>query len=361
MSSLPRPAAPALEEVYRSPAATLTGPAVSLVVPAFNESDRLDAGIARLWEAVRIGAVDIDSTEVLVVDDASVDGTARRAQELLGDAPHCRVLTLRHHAGKGACVRAGVRHARAAKVAFIDADMAILPTQLPTLLGALDAADLAIGARSLDESSVDAKSGLRDAGAKAFNVFVKLVTPVRLDDTQCGFKAFHTPVARLLFHFSLIDRFAFDVEILSVARLLDLRIAEVPVHWLRVRGSSIKALRDPLHMVLDVAMRQSGLWRPPPLPALVVQAPGRAEVPPTAVQEALGGIFPVTSFSDGAVLALLPLCDEAEQAHAARRVEAGVPEAHLRTTVLSLRELLDLAPLFLEHPPSCDRAAVTEA
>ena len=68
---------------------------------------------------------------------------------------------------------------------------------------------------------------------------MNVVTRVSLSDTQCGYKAFRAPAAKLLFHCSITERFAFDVEILTLARRLGLSIAEVPVHWSRVPGSRV--------------------------------------------------------------------------------------------------------------------------
>jgi Glycosyl transferase family 2 len=252
----------------------------------------------RFEHAVATGAIDPEATELIVVDDGSTDATADTARRLLADLPHARVVSLASNAGKGGAARAGVRAASGAAIALMDADMAIDPTQVPQLVGALEHADIAIGSRAVDGTHVEYGSAPRTVMARTFNRIVRAVTRVDLADTQCGFKAFRAPVARLLFHFAVIEGFAFDVELLYRAHALGLRIAEVPVAWDNAQGSSIRAA-DPLRMVIDILACRAGWHRPPPL--WVVD-------PRSGAAEALaGGAGPITIRGvDGVTLVGLP-------------------------------------------------------
>jgi hypothetical protein len=87
-----------------------------------------------------------------------------------------------------------------------------------------------------------------------------MVTGLNLRDTQCGFKAFRAPAAELLFHLAVVDGFAFDVEILALARRIGYRVAEVPVHWHAVEESRVDVVRDPARMMRDVVLTQAR-WR----------------------------------------------------------------------------------------------------
>ena len=196
-----------------APALTL-----SLVIPAYNEEARLSDGVGRLSAAIAAGALAPESTEFIVVDDGSTDDTSERAGALFSAFPHVQLLRLPENHGKGGAVRAGVAVASAPVIAFADADMAIDPAQAPQFLAAMARADLAIGSRAASGASVDRTSLHRSLMNRAFNRLVNALTNVALDDTQCGFKAFRAPVAKLLFHCSVTERFAFDVEILSLAR-----------------------------------------------------------------------------------------------------------------------------------------------
>jgi dolichyl-phosphate beta-glucosyltransferase len=125
------------------------------------------------------------------------------------------VLRLEENSGKGAAVRAGAGAAGAPVVVFMDADMSVHPAQIPLLLAAMADSDVVIGSRSLPGSVVRGATLHRKVMGRTFSLFVNGVTGLGLKDTQCGFKAFRTPVARLLFHLMTVERFAFDVDVLT--------------------------------------------------------------------------------------------------------------------------------------------------
>ncbi|HEX4220465.1 MAG TPA: glycosyltransferase [Acidimicrobiales bacterium] len=243
---------------------------MSVIVPAYNEAHRLQDAFERFRFAVRAGAVDLDRTEVIVVDDGSDDDTSGRARSLIADFPHHRVIRLPANQGKGAAVRAGIREARGASTAYMDADMAIDPRAIPLLLQQLETNEAAIGSRSLPDSMVESRYMIRLLMGRLFNRLVTAGTDLDFLDTQCGFKAFHTEVARLVFHLVPIDRFAFDVEVLACAHRLGLAIAEVPVHWKHVPGSSVQPLHDSITMLADVFSSRIGLRRSSAVPAVSI-------------------------------------------------------------------------------------------
>jgi dolichyl-phosphate beta-glucosyltransferase len=323
---------------------------LSLVIPAFNEGERLDDGVARLRGAIAAGAIDPGTTEFIVVDDGSTDDTTERAGILFSAFPHVQLLRLPENHGKGGAVRAGVAVAAAPVIAFADADMAIDPGQTPQFVGALAKADLAIGSRSASGASVNRSSLHRSLMNRAFNRVVNLLTSVDLDDTQCGFKAFRAPVAKLLFHCSVTERFAFDVEILSLARRFGLDIAEVPVQWLRVEGSQIRPLSDARSMVSDVFRASRGAASVAPVPTLCVKLPGeQPDTGPAGPAAALAAFLPpglpVLGRNDGAILVLCPLMDEPAVEATAAQIVAGCPGAAVEKTAMTVAQLSRMSPL----------------
>ena len=135
--------------------------------------------------------------------------------------------------------------------------MAIDPRAVPLLLDGLVDHDIAIGSRALSDSMVETTYIVRSFMGHIFNRMVTAGTGLGLRDTQCGFKAFRAPVARLLFGLVKIDRFAFDVELLLRAHRLGLRIAEVPVQWKHVAGSTVHPASDSFTMVADAFRSRS--------------------------------------------------------------------------------------------------------
>jgi hypothetical protein len=149
-------------------------------------------------------------------------------------------------------VKVGVGAARGERIVFMDADLSADLECLPALLGALDTADVALGSRSIAGSRVEYQQPMRQFQSKFFNSVACVLTQVVASDTQCGFKAFRADAGKLLFHLCEGKGFAFDIEVLALAQLLDLRIVEVPIRWVDVSGSSVRMVRDPLFMLRDV-------------------------------------------------------------------------------------------------------------
>jgi hypothetical protein len=349
-------------------------PRLTIIVPAFNEADRLPAGMGRFDAAVADGAVRLDETEVVLIDDGSTDETAAVARSLLAPLPHHRVISLPANSGKGAAVRTGVTLARGPYVAYMDADMAIDPRAVPSLLDALRSSEVAIGSRALAHSMVDGTYAVRAVMGRMFNRLVTTGTGLGLQDTQCGFKAFRTPVARLLFHLVGIDRFAFDVELLERARRLGLRITEVPVHWKNVPGSTVHPLHDSLSMLADVYRSRYGFLTTSPVPAVIVRdgsgALGGGAIgggaPAGALAERVGKVVadsldgaPVPQVGRGpSVTVLLPLVEPAGVATVFSALRAEFPSLEVTRRSLTLDGLAALGTLSGQLQAATDPSGV---
>jgi len=324
---------------------------LTIVVPAFDEAHRLAEGMRRLDVAVRAGAVDLDRTEILVVDDGSTDDTAAVAEKLLAPLPHHRVIALTPNQGKGAAVRAGVAASRAPCTAYMDADMAIDPLAVPLLLTGLEESDVAIGSRALRDSMVETTYVVRSLMGRLFNQLVTAGTGLGLQDTQCGFKAFRTPAARLLFHLVRIDRFAFDVEILTRARRLGLGVTEVPVHWKHVEGSTVHPLHDSWRMLADVYRSRRGRLAGPPVPAAALATgPGTdTDALVRRVGEVLRPVLgdaPLPAVRDAAgVTVLFALVDPADVTRSLDLLRDELGDAAVTRRALGIDDLVGLGSL----------------
>jgi dolichyl-phosphate beta-glucosyltransferase len=225
----------------------------SLVVPAFDERARIERAVADIaaWRRGRPGGWD---WEVIVVDDGSSDGTgplARRAAE----AENLPIEVLRHpeNRGKGAAIRTGVLASSGSPVLVSDTDLSTPLTEWVKLAERLPTHPVAIGSRAVDEALVRKRQPFyRQFMGKTFNAFVRLIAVPGIHDTQCGFKLFRADVARELFSQAKIDRFAYDVEILYLARRRGIPIAEVPVLWFNSPESKVSVVRDSLRMLRDL-------------------------------------------------------------------------------------------------------------
>ena len=176
---------------------------------------------------------------MIVVDDGSPDRTGERASEeglRLGLA--LRVIHLPQNRGKGFAVRTGVLAAGGASILVSDADLSTPIEEWRKLSEA--GTPVAIGSRALDETMVKIRQPFyRVAVGRLFNTLVRLLVVPGGADTQCGFKLFSRSAAREVFPRLAVDRFAWDVEALGVARKLGYVVAEVPVLWFNSADSRV--------------------------------------------------------------------------------------------------------------------------
>ncbi len=216
-------------------------PDLSVVIPAFNEEARLPASLEAL-AAFLSGRPEPLSVEVIVVDDGSTDRTAAGAAETGRRwGLDLRVLTHERNRGKGAAVRSGALAAQGHRILVSDADFSTPIGEWEKL--AATEAPVAIGSRAVDESLVKEQQPFyRVAMGKLFNRLVRLLAVPGIHDTQCGFKLFSHDAARAIFSRTTVDRFAWDVEALLLARKLGYAIAEVPVLWFNSSDSRVTFL-----------------------------------------------------------------------------------------------------------------------
>ena len=231
---------------------------LTIVLPAYNEEARLGPALDELFAYLRSRQASLSGpgqdrplpgdVRVLVVDDGSTDGTAALVRDRPEAVPFGALrpeleLISVPHGGKGAAVRVGMLAADTDLVIFADADMATPPDQIPLLLDALAAHDLALGSRiQADGSDMRASQpSLRRFLGGVFHALasVWVVGPVR--DTQCGFKGFRREPARDLFSQQAITSIVFDVELIYLARRRGYAIAIVPIRWSDRRGSRMRA------------------------------------------------------------------------------------------------------------------------
>jgi len=225
------------------------GPWLSVVIPAYNEAERLPDSLDRLLAYLRSRGKDF---ELLVVDDGSRDRTAEAVESR--HEPEIQVLRLPHQ-GKGAAVRRGVAASRGELVLLTDADLSIPIEEMSGFEAEIGSGcEIACGSRGLPASRALSKPPyFRKRLGETFNFLVRSLGLSEFRDTQCGFKLIHGEVARRVFSLCRVSGFAFDVEFLVLARELGHRAVEVPVAWRHVPESRVHPLKDSARMLLELA------------------------------------------------------------------------------------------------------------
>ena len=218
----------------------MTRPALSIVVPVLNEERCIGDFLRRVSEFLVSRE---RSWEVIVVDDGSTDGTVAAVAQWTVDS---RIRLLKEsHRGKGAAVRRGMLAATGAWRLMTDADLSVPPDEWGKFLDIAEAADAqvivgsreAAGARRIGEPLV------RHLIGRVFNWVVQLAAVPGVNDTQCGFKLIRGDAAEAVFPHMTTDGFAFDVELLFLAKRAGYRIREVGVIWICRRDSRVRISR----------------------------------------------------------------------------------------------------------------------
>jgi glycosyltransferase involved in cell wall biosynthesis len=220
-------------------------PHLSVVIPAYNESRRLRDTLQRCTAWLQSSVPD---WEVIVVDDGSEDDTRAIAGAVAAQDGRVRLIEAAH-GGKGAAVRRGMLAARGRWCFFADADLSMDLAQLPGFFAA--EGDVIIASREAPGARRIGEPWSRHLIGRLFNLVVRLVAVPGVQDTQCGYKLFSAQAVQRLFPVGRLNGFAFDVELLYLARRAGLRIREVPITW-RYRPGSRVRLRTGLAAFLQI-------------------------------------------------------------------------------------------------------------
>jgi dolichyl-phosphate beta-glucosyltransferase len=236
-----------------SPADSANWPALSIIIPAYNEAERFGPHLPSIL--TYLGA-HYPAYELLVVDDGSTDQTAAVVQAAVAAEPRARLISYQPNRGKGYAIRTGVLASHGDVVVFLDADLSTPLSEIPHALNELQTAEVVVGSRGLPDSKIQVRAPLyRRLASFIFDTIKHLMVGLwHISDTQCGFKAFRGEAARQLFALGQVDRFMFDVEILYLAERAQLHIKEMPVQWADAPGSKVRFWEGVVHMVRD-------LWR----------------------------------------------------------------------------------------------------
>lgn len=253
---------------------------VSVVIPAYNEAQRLPESLTKLRSYL---ARHECSHEVIVVDDGSTDDTAQIVADWHARWPAVRLLRCAH-LGKGGAVRAGMLAARGTFIALADADFSMPAEEFDRFtVTALGDDDIAIGSREAPGARRIGEPAYRHIMGRVFNAVVRLLLLPGIQDSQCGFKCLHRAVATELCARQTVTGWGFDAELLYIARLRGYRVREVPITWYYMPGSQVHAVRDTLTMLRDVlTIRLNGLrgrYPPRPLATRPDVAPVREPIP----------------------------------------------------------------------------------
>lgn len=220
-----------------------------MIIPAHNEEDRLPASLEQIFAFLNAQAY---SSEVLVIENGSVDRTLEVAQSFSRRFPSLKVLQ-NEQRGKGLAIRIGMLAARGEYRFMCDADLSMPFEQVSRFLPpALTNFDIAIGSREAPGAVRYHEPPYRHWGGRGINLIIRLLALPGLHDTQCGFKCFRAHAAEDLFAVQTLPGWSFDIEILYIARRRGYRLVEIPIHWYYSPQSKLSIWSDAIQMIRDI-------------------------------------------------------------------------------------------------------------
>ena len=225
--------------------ASQAAPFLSIVIPAYNEEQRI---LPTLQQLDAYLATQSYIAEIVVVDDGSADATTQVVLDYAATHRNVRLIGNPHH-GKGYAVKTGMLAATGQFRFLCDADLSMPAEQLERFLPPrLTAFDIAVGSREAVGARRYDEPPYRHLMGRIFNLLVQAVAVPGIRDTQCGFKCFRAAVAEAVFPLQRIDGFAFDVEVLFLARQSGFRLVEIPIDWYFGDRSTVRPVADTLRM-----------------------------------------------------------------------------------------------------------------
>lgn len=224
-------------------------PFLSIIIPAHNEESRLSKTLDDILQFTDSQSF---SSEVIVIENASVDRTLEIAREYARTNPSIQVIH-KDRPGKGLAVKTGMLVASGEYRFICDADLSMPAAEISRFLPpALTGVDIGIASREAPGAVRYNEPPLRHFVGRVFNTMVRIIVLHRLQDTQCGFKCFNRKSAETLFPLQTIHGWTFDVEILAIAQKMGFKIVEVPIPWYYHGDSKVRVLRDSLKMARDL-------------------------------------------------------------------------------------------------------------
>ncbi len=215
---------------------------LSVIVPAYNEEERIEKTIRRIHEFLSGKPF---THEILVAVDGATDGTADRVRRRTAEVPHLKLLERKENHGKGAAVASGMLAAQGKIRLFTDADNSTDISHFEKMRPYFDAGyEVVISSRNPWDAA-GAGQAVSQAWHKrlmgmAGNLFIQMVAVRGIWDTQNGFKAFRDFAAEAIFSQQRITGWGFDIEVLTLARALRYRIAIIPTHWINDEMSHVR-------------------------------------------------------------------------------------------------------------------------
>lgn len=222
-------------------------PTLSIVIPAYNEEELIEDSLKKIISSLK----NVNKWEIVVADDGSRDKTPQIVERFA--QKNVRLVQLEKNKGKGGALKRGILSARGKYIIFLDADLSVSPENIGKFLKELKSGkDVVIASRRVSGAEIAVHQPvIRESMGRVFTFLTRILMGVNLADFTCGFKGFSKVAAKKIFKNSVINRWAYDAEIMFLAKKYGFEITQIPVRWVNredtrvnLRGVVLETFRD---------------------------------------------------------------------------------------------------------------------
>jgi len=224
---------------------------LSIIIPVYNEEAKISIILSQIKQILADTSLEY---EIIIINDGSTDDTERIVQEIKKSDAYIKLISYRDNMGKGHAVKLGVQESNGDVTLFLDGDLNVSPNEINNYVCELEGFDMAIASKAHHLSKVKCTATRRFL-SKAYNNLVRLVVGIKLMDTQSGLKVGNTSVLKNIFKVMLVEGYAFDVELLSIATMEGLKIKELPVDVTLDSSFDVKEIAKMFIDTLGIAYR----------------------------------------------------------------------------------------------------------
>lgn len=241
----------------------------SIVVPCYNEEKRIQSVFQTSYKLHKLkSSAPITISEIIFVNDGSTDQTLKVLRSLIPEVSkffNCKVhiCSYKENRGKGYALFRGAKKAKSDYVLYVDADLSIPLSNIEHAYPLIKQQyDVIIGSKKMKGSvELVKRSNIRRTLGKGYSIMTNLILGLKVSDYSAGFKIFSKRVIDEVFPDTTIDRWSFDTEVIFLAQRKGFSIAEFPVKWSHIEGSTVSPLRDVIPTLIDtISIRKNWLF-----------------------------------------------------------------------------------------------------
>ena len=236
----------------------MTKPHLTILVPCFNEASLIKESLTEISNFMSKKKY---SWEIVVVDDGSRDSSVIKIQELKN--PKIKLISYKVNRGKGGALKEGIKNSSGEFIIFMDADLSVPVETIDGFVSVLekDLSDVVIGTRKIKSAKVLVhQPWIRENLGKGFTFITRIITGVNVSDFTCGFKGFTNESAQKIFNHSLLSRWAYDAEILFLAKKYGFTISEIPVTWTNRKDTRVRLGNAVVTSLIDLIKLKLNDW-----------------------------------------------------------------------------------------------------